>query len=176
MTGHILVPLPEDINPCVRYPVYTQGGPGQRGVCLHNVYATTRSDRLLEHLRETILDADQPLILGEEVTHTIVERAFFPGESRGRAGRSIKERNDTGRWTLADILMRIILKQREWYWKDVRSAEVQSLIGGSNSPVWNWWAQRGMHEDLVWIVAVRQTLPDHQGQTRWIPELELRDR
>ncbi len=40
----------------------------------------------------------------------------FPGERGGGSGRPIKERNETGVWTLADILARVLLKQREWYW------------------------------------------------------------
>ncbi len=76
ISGPILVPLPDDVNPRVRYPVYSRGDPGQRGVCLHDTHVTTRGDKLLEYLRQTIMDADRPLIYGPEVTHTIVERGL----------------------------------------------------------------------------------------------------
>ena len=144
----ILVPLPDDINPHVRYPVLMKGQPTQRGVCLHTT--DVQGNRLLAHLRETIMDADKPIIFGQGVDCTIVERALvsdvllhvsssslrttlqFPGEIRGRAGRPIKE-ND---WTLAEILMRIMLKQREWYRKVSPCAHLCDMRASTLTLLW----------------------------------------
>ncbi|TFK89346.1 hypothetical protein K466DRAFT_519120 [Polyporus arcularius HHB13444] len=159
----ITVPLPADVDPDCRIELRNKktGGIGfQLTNKLHN------ADRRIAAIHETIELADELLFAPMQ----FVDRALFPGEDdHVRPTKAMP--NKWERVTLGVMLSSIIHKQYEWTKR--LSADLAHLWY-VDDPLWIEWSKDPSTVEVLWITALRRTLPAANGRVYWFPEIEMR--
>ncbi|KAI0718539.1 hypothetical protein C8T65DRAFT_638328 [Cerioporus squamosus] len=159
----ITVPLPTDVDPDCRIELRNKktGGIGfQLTNKLHN------ADRRIAAINETVELADELLFAPMQ----FVDRAVFPGEENHvRPTKAMP--NKWERVTLGVILSTIIHKQYEW---TKRLSGDLDHLWHLDDPLWQEWSKEPSTIEVLWITALRRTLPAANGRVYWFPEIEMR--